>query len=110
MPIHRILVRHGRLFLGPAGLLQAGQSDRLEYLQGDQWVDVPNGLFRAAIWPILPPDLDRWLHAFPDQALNPPDGLVNRPPHEDVAVFAAILEPIEFADTALAPDDSAVSA
>lgn len=45
----RLLVRHGRLFLGGASLLRAGYQDRLEFADPTQWIDVPNGLYRAVV-------------------------------------------------------------
>ncbi len=46
----RLLVRHGRLFLGGATLLRAGSyQDRLEFADASQWFDVPNGVFRATV-------------------------------------------------------------
>ncbi|MCC6619705.1 MAG: hypothetical protein IT385_00530 [Deltaproteobacteria bacterium] len=45
----RLLVRHGRLFLGGASLLRAGYQDRLEFADAQQWIDVPNGLYRAVV-------------------------------------------------------------
>jgi hypothetical protein len=45
----RLLVRHGRLFLGGASLLRAGYQDRLEFADAHQWIDVPNGLYRAVV-------------------------------------------------------------
>lgn len=46
----RLLVRHGRLFLGGATLLRAGAyQDRLEFADAEQWFDIPNGLYRATV-------------------------------------------------------------
>jgi hypothetical protein len=104
-PVQRILVRHGRLFLGPAGLVQGGQPDRLEYLQGEQWVDIPNGLFRIAVVPIPADALDAWLRAFPDQRDDPPAELLT-PARRDLAgVFAAIFEPVDMAEADPAGED-----
>ncbi len=97
-PVQRILVRHGRLFLGPASLVQGGQPDRLEYLQAEQWVDIPNGLFRIAVVPIPADSIDTWLRAFPDQRDEPPAELVSQARRDLAGVFAAIFEPVELAD------------
>src|SRR5690606_33559806 len=41
----RLLVRHGRLFLGGATLLRAGAyQERLEFAEPRQWLDIPNGV------------------------------------------------------------------
>lgn len=45
----RLLVRHGRLFLGGGSLLRTGYQDRLEFADPGQWIDVPNGLYRAVV-------------------------------------------------------------
>jgi len=45
----RLLVRHGRLFIGGASLLREGYQERLEFADPQQWIDVPNGLFRAIV-------------------------------------------------------------
>jgi hypothetical protein len=109
VPIHRILVRHGRLFLGPAGLLGAGPGDRVEFLSPEQWVDVPNGLFRVAIWPVPPDQLDGWLRATADVA-NPPPELLQPGAGESGPVFAAVLEPVELAELTAPEDDEDMQA
>lgn len=46
----RLLVRHGRLFLGGATLLRTGAyQERLEFADAEQWFDIPNGLYRATV-------------------------------------------------------------
>lgn len=51
----RLLVRHGRLFLGGATLLRAGSyHDRLEFADASQWFDVPNGVYEAAVVALAP--------------------------------------------------------
>jgi hypothetical protein len=46
----RLLVRHGRLFLGGAALLRTGTyQERLEFADAQQWFDIPNGLYRAVV-------------------------------------------------------------
>lgn len=52
----RLLVRHGRLFLGGATLLRAGAyQERLEFAEPRQWLDIPNGVYRAIVTAIEPP-------------------------------------------------------
>jgi len=51
----RLLVRHGRLFLGGATLLRAGAyMERLEFAEPQQWFDIPNGLYRATVTALEP--------------------------------------------------------
>ena len=100
-PVQRILVRHGRLFLGPAGLLHNPHPDRLDYLATDQWIDIPNGLFRLALIPLHGPELDAWLHAFPEQRNHPPSELLSDHGDRPLEVFAAVFEAVELADGAV---------
>jgi hypothetical protein len=52
----RQLVRHGRLFLGGATLLRSGAyQERLEFADAQQWIDIPNGLYRAVVTALEPP-------------------------------------------------------
>lgn len=51
----RLLVRHGRLFLGGATLMRSGQyHDRLEFAEATQWFDIPNGVYKATIIALAP--------------------------------------------------------
>lgn len=51
----RLLVRHGRLFLGGGTLLRAAAYDeRLEYAEPQQWLDIPNGVYRAIVTSLEP--------------------------------------------------------
>lgn|GEM_PF-1541071 len=51
----RLLVRHGRLFLGGATLLRAGAyMERLEFAEAQQWFDIPNGVYRAIVTALEP--------------------------------------------------------
>lgn len=53
----RLLVRHGRLFLGGATLLRAGAyQERLEFADPEQWFDIPNGLYRATVSALEAPE------------------------------------------------------
>jgi len=53
--IFRLLIRHGRLFLGGATLLRAGvYHDRLEFADPRQWIDVPNGVYSATVTALEP--------------------------------------------------------
>lgn len=53
----RLFVRHGRLFLGGAALATGNHfDDRAEYADPNQWIDVPNGLFKVVVSAIAGPD------------------------------------------------------
>jgi hypothetical protein len=54
----RLLVRHGRLFLGGATLLRTGTyQERLEFAEPKQWLDIPNGVYRAIVTSLETPEL-----------------------------------------------------
>ncbi len=51
----RLLVRHGRLFLGGGALLRTGTyQERLEFAEPQQWFDIPNGIYHATVTPLEP--------------------------------------------------------
>jgi hypothetical protein len=97
-PVQRILVRHGRLFLGPAGLLHNPHADRLEYLATEQWIDIPNGLFRLALLELEGEQLGAWLRAFSEQRSLPPAALLGEHGEQPPRVHVAILEAVELTD------------
>jgi len=98
VPVQRILVRHGRLFLGPGALLVSPHADRLDYLCTEQWVDVPNGLFRAAVMPIPPARREHWTRTL--------DGDGGQGDEANLApLYVALLEPVELAEPTGETDD-----
>jgi hypothetical protein len=53
----RLLIRHGRLFLGGGTLLRAGSyQERLEFADPARWFDVPNGVYQAVVSSLNPAD------------------------------------------------------
>ncbi len=51
----RLLIRHGRLFLGGGTLLRAGSyQERLEFADPRRWFDVPNGVYQAVVSSLNP--------------------------------------------------------
>lgn len=51
----RLLIRHGRLFLGGGTLLRTGSyQERLEFADPARWFDVPNGVYQAVVSALHP--------------------------------------------------------
>lgn len=95
----RLLVRHGRLFLGGATLMRPSHyHDRLEFAEAAQWFDIPNGVYRATVIAFAP------THGGPAYQVDGPSDESPEPESLPVPEYVVVLRPSETFEDVAAPE------